>query len=91
MTSINPNMAIVAGEAAKASKSESQKSRKKNAAQQSVQLGQEYTRIVQKAQRENPDNHAETIQETRELLSKGHFDTHQAAREAAQKIVEYGI
>ncbi len=91
MSSINPNMAIVAGTAAKAAKPESRQDRKKDVKGKTVQLGQEYTRIVQKAQRENPDNQPETVQQAKELLSKGHFDTQQAAYEAAQKIVDYGI
>jgi hypothetical protein len=91
MTLINPNQAIVAGEAVKAARRESQPSRRKEALEQTVQLGREYTEVVKKAQQGNPDNYPETVQQAKELLLKGHFDTEQAAREAAQNIVEYGI
>jgi hypothetical protein len=91
MTFINPNVAILAGAAAKAAKPESPKSRQKNATEKTTQLGREYVQIVQRAQSENPDNHPETIQQTKELLLKGHFDTAEAAREAAEKIADYGI
>ena len=91
MSSINPDIAIAAQTAAKTTKSESRRDQQKKVREKPVQLGEEYTSIVQKAQRENPDNYPQTVQEARELLSKGHFDTHEAAREAAQKIVDYGI
>jgi hypothetical protein len=91
MTFINPNQAIVAGEAVKAAKSESRPSRRKEALEQTVQLGREYSDVVKKAQQGNPDNSPGTVEQARELLLKGHFDTDQAAREAAQNIIDYGI
>lgn len=91
MTLINPNQAIVAGEAVKVARRESRPSRRKEALEQTVQLGREYTEVVKKAQQENPDNSPQTVQQAKELLVKGHFDTEQAARQAAQNIVEYGI
>jgi len=91
MTFINSNQVIVAGEAAKVARRESRPSRRKEALEQTVQLGREYTDVVKKAQQGNSDNHPQMVQQARELLLKGHFDTDQAAREAAQNIVEYGI
>lgn len=91
MSSINPDIAIAAGMAAKTAKSESRQDRQKKVSEKTVQLRQEYASIVQKSLAGNPDNYPQTVQEARDLLSKGHFDTHEAAREAAQKIVDYGI
>jgi hypothetical protein len=91
MTFIDPNQVIAAGEVVKVARRESRASRRKEALEQTVQLGREYTEVVKKAQQENPDNSPETVQRVRELLLKGHFDTDQAARQAAQNIVEYGI
>jgi hypothetical protein len=90
MTFINPNQAILAGEAIKSAKSERTNRRKETPAQ-AVQLGRDYADVVTKAQQGNPDKHPETVQQAKELLLQGHFDTDQAAREAAQNIVEYGI
>jgi hypothetical protein len=91
MTFINPNAAIIAGEAVKAAKSEGRQGREKKVTEKTVQLGHDYAQVVQKAQKENSDNHPEMVQQARELLSKGHFDTREAAQEAAQKMVDYGI
>jgi hypothetical protein len=88
---INPNQAIVAGEVIKAGKPESRRSRRKETLEQTVQLGRDYADAVKKAQQENPDNHPQTVQQAKKLLLQGHFDSDQAAREAAQNIVEYGI
>jgi len=90
MTFINPNQAILAGEVVKSTKSE-RTNRRKETPVQSVQLGRDYADVVTKAQQGNPDNYPETVQQAKELLLQGHFDTDQAAREAAQNIVDYGI
>jgi phosphoribosylaminoimidazole carboxylase (NCAIR synthetase) len=91
MTLINPNQAIAAGEAVKVARRDSRPSRRKEALEQTVQLGREYSDVVKKAQQDNSDSYPQTVQQARELLLKGHFDTDQAAREAAQNIAEYGI
>lgn len=91
MTFINPNIAIVAGAAVRSATSETRQNRRKGALEQTVQLGREYVEIVRRAQKENPEDRPEIIQWVKELLLKGHFDSRQAAREAAQKIVEYGV
>jgi hypothetical protein len=87
----NPDVSIVAGVVAHSAKSPTRPTRRKNASDPTVRLGQEYSDIVQKAQQGQSDNHSEIVRQARELFLSGHFDTHQAAREAAQKIVEYGI
>jgi type II secretory pathway pseudopilin PulG len=91
MTSFDPNVSIVAGAAIQSAKPQTRQTRRKNASERAVQLGREYVEIVQKAQQEQPDNHSEIVRQAKELFLSGHFDTYQAAREAAQKIVEYGI
>jgi len=91
MASINSNVTIAAGAAAKAAGVEPKKPQRKEAARTTVQLGNEYRKLVQKAMIENPGHHTEVVKQARELLLNGHFDTPQAAREAAQKIIEYGI
>jgi hypothetical protein len=91
MTFIDPNQAIAAGEAVRVARRESRPSRRKEALEQTVQLGREYADVVKNAQQENPENYPKTVQQAKELLLKGHFDTDQAARQAAQNIVEYGI
>jgi hypothetical protein len=91
MTSINSNITIAVGTAAKAAGVEPKKAQRKETLRSTVQLGDEYRKIVQKAMDENPDQHAELVKQARELLLSGHFDTPQAARDAAKKIIEYGI
>lgn len=91
MTFINPNQAIAASEAVKTAKAESRPSRRKEKPEQAVQLGRDYTDIVKKAQQGSRDNSPETVQQAKELLLQGQFDTDQAAREAAKNMVEYGI
>jgi hypothetical protein len=88
---INPNQSIVAGQAVRSAKAETSKGRRKEKPQQSVQLGHEYADIVKKAQQANSDNSGKMVQQARELLMKGQFDTDEAARQAAQNMVEYGI
>ena len=91
MTSFDPNVGIIAGVTVQSAKPQTRQTRRKNASERAVRLGREYAEIVEKAQQEQPDNHSEIVRQAKELFLSGHFDTYQAAREAAQKIVEYGI
>jgi hypothetical protein len=91
MTSFDPNIGIIAGVTIQSAKPQTRKTRRKSVSERAVRSGREYAEIVQKAQQEQPDNHAEIVRQAKELFLSGHFDTYQAAREAAQKIIEYGI
>lgn len=91
MTSINSNIMIAAGTAAKAAGADPKKTQRKEPTRSTVQFGLEYKRIVEKALVENPEDHTERVKHARELLLNGHFDTPQMARQAAQKIIEQGI
>ncbi len=91
MTYIDPTITIAAGAAAKVATPESKRSKRKDAETPAVDLGQDYKRIIEKALQDNPDMDQGLIQEVRELMLSGQLDTPQAARQAAKKIIEYGI
>jgi|FrelakmetLWP11LW_1041352.scaffolds.fasta_scaffold05375_2 hypothetical protein len=91
MASINSNITIAAGTTAKAAGIDPKKPQRKEALRTPAKLGEEYQKFIQQAMAENPDQNTERVKQARELLLNGHFDTPQAAKEAAKKIVEYGI
>jgi hypothetical protein len=87
----NSDVSIIVGVAAQSANPQTRPSRRKSISDSIIRLGQEYVGFVRKAQQEQSDNHSEIVREARELFLSGHFDSHEAMREAAQKIVEYGI
>lgn len=91
MTSINPNITIIAGVAASTSGLDPKKAQRKDSPRSVAHFGSEYRRIIEKALNEEPANHAEIVKDARELLLSGHFDSPQTARQAAERIIEEGI